>query len=303
MDILFIGDIHGETKALARALWWAGSLDDFDIVVLSGDIGGPKPAKGRSGARLSRRLYDCSVETTLRMASSLGLPIVFVPGNHDYAEIEPPPGLSGARNIDLLTGHDPFVHKGYTFLGVGGSSLFKGKTHYEWDDAETEARLTPLLDGLKLDASSTVLLAHDPPRATLLDVKGKHVGSRTTRKVVENLRPRLLLSGHIHESPAVDIVGNTVGVNAGVLLFSEKEITAVEDRTASLLVSFRLHFFTAKLKKNVTEIKRYVAYADGKEPHTLRYRANGSRLVEQHESGERRVSVTGFVSLPKDKTE
>ena len=63
---------------------------------------------------------------------------------------------------------------------------------------------------------------HSPPRDTACDVIStrQHVGSRAIRAFVATHQPRLVLSGHIHESPRVsggwrDTLGATPVVNPG----------------------------------------------------------------------------------------
>jgi hypothetical protein len=63
---------------------------------------------------------------------------------------------------------------------------------------------------------------HSPPRDTACDVIStkQHVGSRAIRAFIEARQPRLVLSGHIHESPRVsgawrDTLGRTPVVNPG----------------------------------------------------------------------------------------
>jgi len=72
------------------------------------------------------------------------------------------------------------------------------------------------------DPSRTVYVTHSPPRDTACDVIAtrQHVGSRAIRAFIEARQPRLVLSGHIHESPRVsgawrDVVGRTPVVNPG----------------------------------------------------------------------------------------
>jgi Icc-related predicted phosphoesterase len=72
------------------------------------------------------------------------------------------------------------------------------------------------------DASRLICMFHGPPYGTALDqLHGSvHVGSRETRRFLEERQPPLSLHGHIHESPVVsgrfaDRVGKTVCVNPG----------------------------------------------------------------------------------------
>ena len=72
------------------------------------------------------------------------------------------------------------------------------------------------------DCEETLFVLHSPPLGTRCDLVqgGHHVGSRAIRRFVEERRPPLVLSGHIHESPRVsgawrDTLGRTTLVNPG----------------------------------------------------------------------------------------
>ena len=92
---------------------------------------------------------------------------------------------------------------------------------------DPERRSPTIAEGLEALASlgpteSTVYVLHSPPRDTACDVIStrQHVGSRAIRAFVETRQPRLVLSGHIHESPRVtgawrDRLGTTPVVNPG----------------------------------------------------------------------------------------
>lgn len=68
----------------------------------------------------------------------------------------------------------------------------------------------------------TIYVTHAPPYATKLDVlySGRHIGSRSVRKFIEQHGPPLTLHGHIHESYRMtekirDRVGDTLCINPG----------------------------------------------------------------------------------------
>lgn len=64
-----------------------------------------------------------------------------------------------------------------------------------------------------LDACD-VLVVHEPPYGTLDDVGGgRHIGNRAVNQAIEALKPRVVLCGHVHESPGVVRMGETLVVN------------------------------------------------------------------------------------------
>jgi Icc-related predicted phosphoesterase len=69
----------------------------------------------------------------------------------------------------------------------------------------------------KYNRQKIVLLTHGPPFGTNLDRLGnKHVGNKDYRNFIERIKPRLALSGHLHETfGAIDMIGGTKCVNSG----------------------------------------------------------------------------------------
>jgi Icc-related predicted phosphoesterase len=67
--------------------------------------------------------------------------------------------------------------------------------------------------------NNLIVIAHNPPKDTKLDIVGPgvHVGSPLIRAFIEEKKPLLVLSGHIHESAAIDSIGPTTLVNPGAL--------------------------------------------------------------------------------------
>jgi Icc-related predicted phosphoesterase len=59
-----------------------------------------------------------------------------------------------------------------------------------------------------------VLVVHEPPQGILDRAwNGAHIGYRAVREYVERHRPRVVVCGHVHESPGIERVGSTTVVN------------------------------------------------------------------------------------------
>jgi Icc-related predicted phosphoesterase len=64
------------------------------------------------------------------------------------------------------------------------------------------------------DEPCDVLVVHEPPRGVLDRAwNGAHIGSVAVRDYVQRHRPRLVVCGHVHESPGVERLGDTLVVN------------------------------------------------------------------------------------------
>lgn len=99
-----------------------------------------------------------------------------------------------------------------------------GLVPFAFDPARRSPTIAEALEALAAHGGigDAVLISHSPPRDTHCDMVGggAHVGSRALRRFIEAQRPRLVLSGHIHESPRVsrayrDAIGTSIIVNPG----------------------------------------------------------------------------------------
>ena len=183
-----VGDVHGRIERVEAVTGWLADRRP-DLVTLTGDFA---VGAGRGAGP--------ALAATRTALAELGVPVLWVPGNHD------PPDLSGRGNVDRRTGEEA----GLRVFGLGGSTPTPARLPYEWEDREMEGRdLSPC----------DLLLCHDPPTGTTLDVTvgGRHVGSRTVRRWAEEGGAGALVCGHIHEAAGAEVIGGTLCYNAGSL--------------------------------------------------------------------------------------
>ncbi|HEX4836164.1 MAG TPA: metallophosphoesterase [bacterium] len=118
-------------------------------------------------------------EDALTLLNTLPVPVLAIPGNMDG-----PSAVAEITSHGSLLGEEPVVIGGVSFGG-------------------------PLVR-----ARCDVLVTHEPPAGTLdLASSGQHIGTRAVRDLVDRLRPRVLTCGHVHESPGIEKLGDTVVVN------------------------------------------------------------------------------------------
>ena len=101
-------------------------------------------------------------------------------------------------------------------LGVGGSTFTPFGTPSEFP----EARFAEWLESLAnraVDHKFHIVISHNPPFDTDCDrlADGTHAGSKALREFIEVHQPDACLCGHIHESPAKQLVGRTIVANHG----------------------------------------------------------------------------------------
>ncbi|MFN3804828.1 MAG: metallophosphoesterase family protein [Pyrobaculum sp.] len=139
--------------------------------------------------------FEC-IETVDILA---GVKAFAVTGNMDDIEVR-----RGLEKLGISLDGRVTAFGDITIGGLGGLDPV--------DDVE---RLKETLGSFgKLD----VLISHHPPVGVLDEPQpGLHIGLREVRELVEGVRPRLHLFGHVHETPGHVVRGGTIHVNAGPL--------------------------------------------------------------------------------------
>ena len=194
MKIISFGDVHMATRNLERM---GEVMRDCDLVILSGDLtnfGGPDDAR--------------KVLTDVRHACSA---VLAVPGNLDRLEV-----------IPFLEEDGVALHRkgltigGIGIFGCGGSNITPFGTPMELSEDEIYATLRAGYEAVR-DVRPLLMICHTPPYDTKCDriMSGKPVGSTAARRFIEEVKPEVCISGHIHESAGVDEIGPTKILNAG----------------------------------------------------------------------------------------
>jgi Icc-related predicted phosphoesterase len=194
MKIVSISDVHMATRNLARMteVW-----RDTDLAIIAGDL------TNFGGMEDARSVLD-QVRACCKQ-------VLAVPGNLDKRETFP----FFEREGIALHGKG-MVLDGVGFFGCGGSNLTPFKTPSEFTEDEIYAALAQGYAAVR-EVRPLIMVCHTPPLETKCDriVSGKAVGSPAARRFIEEHQPDLCISGHIHESAAVDKIGATTVLNAG----------------------------------------------------------------------------------------
>lgn len=189
MKFLACTDMH-ESKEALKALLKRAAEPDIDFVVCLGDISS----------------FGNGLRTVLKSFSDLGKTFYVIPGNHEEG-----------RDFESIVASFPHcvsLHlkaaliKDYVFLGYGGGGFAMKEERFR--------KIGRLWYG-KFKEKKIVLLTHQPPFGTKLDLMGgNHVGNIDIHDFILRIKPKLVISGHLHETVgAMDVLGETKLINPG----------------------------------------------------------------------------------------
>src|SRR5258708_5982247 len=194
MKIISFGDVHMATRNLGRM---GEVMRDTDLIIVSGDL------TNFGGIDDARKVLDDVRQACPR--------VLALTGNLDRREVIPFLEAEGVA----LHGKGMVIEGGGIF-GCGGSNIPPFNTPTELTEDEI---YQTLMRGYAVvrDCRPLLMICHTPPYETKCDriVGGKAVGSTAARRFIEEVKPDICISGHIHESAAVDSIGPTTILNAG----------------------------------------------------------------------------------------
>lgn len=189
MRILAVGDVHGSNSAKAKLI---GYVDEHepDAVVVCGDITQFGPAKWAA-----------------EFLNGIQITTLAVPGNCDPLDVLNKIDESEAINLHGKR-HDL---GGWSFVGLGGSSLTPFGTPFELSEDEIFRTLKEIM------VENAILITHGPPKGHLDSTPSiDGLGSFSIARIVNEYKPKLVISAHIHEARGVER-GKITYVNPGPL--------------------------------------------------------------------------------------
>ena len=185
-------------------------------------------------------------EKPLKKLNKLKIPVVTVLGNIDYPnaddmiDVKKPKGkkywkLDSDREknfIDILKKYKNIHRVDYSYWIFGDLTFIGARGHSNRGRVKSKAykKHKKILNrlfrkfGKENKEGRVIFLTHNVPYNTKLDkvgkkahefVRGKHLGSKMFRRIIQKYQPVLHIGGHIHESRGEDKFGKTVLVNPG----------------------------------------------------------------------------------------
>lgn len=180
LRILALSDIHGKRAGFEYADKKMNELEP-DVVVISGDVS--------SGYDLTR---------VLAVLSGFMIPVLYVPGNMDPDALSE--GACSSGVFYNIHGRRKEI-SGVGFVGIG---------------AQISGFLGEVSDLIRILLTGDTLVSHFPPYGfNDIAYNGEHIGSSDLLQLVKSIKPRLVITGHVHECPGVMRSGSTVYVNPG----------------------------------------------------------------------------------------
>jgi Icc-related predicted phosphoesterase len=186
--ILAAGDFHGD-PSVPKKLAEKAEKEKVDLVVLTGDITG---------------LVE--TENLLKPFIDKGEKVIFVPGNWDSTEtINFLSKLYGIKNI----GENYVKYKDIGILGVGSADW-----QLDLDEKKVFDKLKKDFEKIK-SLEKKILVSHIHAAGTKTEFSGIS-GSKALRKAIEDFKPDLFISGHIHEAEGLsEKIGKTKVISVG----------------------------------------------------------------------------------------
>lgn len=194
MKIISFGDVHMATRNIERM---GEVMRDTDLVIISGDL------TNFGGSEDARRVI-----AEVRNACPH---VLALPGNLDRREV-----IAFLENEGVALHGRGMVLDGIAIFGCGGSNITPFNTPMELSEAEIYETLMAGYEQVR-GHRPLLMICHTPPYDTRCDrIAGdKPVGSTAARRFIEEVRPEVCISGHIHESAGSDAIGPTRVFNAG----------------------------------------------------------------------------------------
>ncbi len=187
MKIYAVADVHARSRRL-KTIRAVVTEERPDAVVIAGDL----TSYIRSGP-------------VLAALDALSLPVFVIRGNSDLSFLEK--HFSASANITSLHARR-IIWEGVSLVGISGAIPVPFRTRVRMREKKLFAGIRSLID------DQTVLVVHPPPFG-IRDRVGKtfSAGSKGVRALVEQVRPAVVICGHIHEDAGVARLGSSLVVN------------------------------------------------------------------------------------------
>lgn len=206
MRVVFLGDTHGNAHYIAQFYEFAQQLD-IHAVVQVGDFGFWENGRNNSGSHF--------LDSVSKIASEYQVPFFWIDGNHEnfdtlyehYVKDDWDNFIEIRRNLFYIPRGMTWTWGGVKFLGMGGAYSIDKRhrsPHISWWPQEmiTDEEVDRAIAKGKVD----IVISHDTPAKAdiafwmrnLIPVSDSEKNRKQLDKVVDAVKPSLLIHGHYH---------------------------------------------------------------------------------------------------------
>src|SRR3989344_6667179 len=189
MKILAFSDLHADFKALSK-LKKKVLAGKVDLVIAAGDLS----------------IFGHGYEKVIKELDGWGIQVLLIHGNHETAHMSDVL-CDKCKNVEFIH-KKRFEKDNVVVIGYGGGG-FAGR------DIELE-KCAKQLKSLTKSGKKLIFVIHGPAYKMLDDIRKSHVGCKSRAKIINELKPDLVVCGHLHEDAGKKMkVGNILVVNGG----------------------------------------------------------------------------------------
>ncbi len=189
MKLFTFADTHGNLRKIDKIIAQI-KQESPDVIICAGDISN----------------FGKNLKESVEKFQNIDIPFLIIPGNHETAEDIKEITRKYKSSINLHKAS--YELNNYTFFGYGEGGFSEENKNFE--------KIIPQFKKTLKKDSKIILITHAPPHGTKLDFLNTHTGCRSIRKFIEEIKPILHISGHIHENKnKIDVIGKTVLINPG----------------------------------------------------------------------------------------
>ena len=188
MNVLITSDPHGEIDKLLRILRYARSSTDFQILVIPGDFGNLQ-----------------TIRFVGKWCMDNGVMGIGVYGNHEEKSVT---GAIEYGSFKILQfGEVAEVPGMGKCMGIPGVHGFR--RWYHWSEKDVERLAEERVD---------CIVSHEMPLGLADECEfGIRCGKRVIRRLVEIVRPRIFIGGHLHGPPAHETFNESLIIKSGTI--------------------------------------------------------------------------------------
>ena len=204
MQIVAISDMHGKLDF---------SVPQCDILLIAGDI---CPAYANCDLSIPMQLDWFKNKFIFWLNKQPAQYVVFIAGNHDWIFYKK------ENRIPFLNLHNNWYYLKDSFIMINDLKIYGSPwqlSFNNWAFNRSEEELEKIWNNIPMDTD--ILLLHSPPYKildkTILSNYVKHIGSKSLKRRIQQVKPKLVVFGHCHSAYGITEKDGILFINATLL--------------------------------------------------------------------------------------